>query len=666
MSVDVEASAVTREEGLAALSEALLVQHLKATWPRPQASATWFRKGPTPKRYSEDIRTVAVVGAGASQPIMAAAGELADELEQEADRLHGSDERDAELDKLEAVNGLNREDFETRLLAICRTPEEERKVREAISARFRHRHPTLLAYELVAHLMHHRFLDAVVSFNFDELLDQSIEDELGPNEYTKVVSERDCLAANEAGGPIFIKPHGTAAEPESLRFSNERYFTLPKSITRLLEERFDTDHLVLLNVGYAMQNIDFQYLLRKPKEVEIFNFNPHSLPEEAIDTIAESRESHREGKRDLHREAAYDAPRVFDLAPEGSDGSDPRFLDNLLKETTECLEAACKEDAAGPTHWRSTKRHLALVRLLREFDNTNERGQAEYLRRRAVLEIALAAAKGRGVVSISSMVDDRCGRYYDLYAQKAKKPDRWPKVCADGGLQESATAADTYEVLRELLADPEEGDIHQLRLPDPVELAKHTARQMDLGRSERGELTDLLAKTLEALQTDAEIEIHSRDDRVCSKIFTEPEILNSMTALQGWTHELLHATSYDQIWLISETGEWLAEPETEALLKQRCRRVKLLRAFDTDVEPQGFDDFAVRKLPWGRHNRHMTILCEREEPRAAIYFVRRLRSATVTPVYLWHQDDLKRMKNAFKQLWKEAKRYEREIKEPAE
>ena len=36
-----------------------------------------------------------------------------------------------------------------------------------------------LAYEILAHLMKHGFIDAIINFNFDEVLDQAIEDELG-------------------------------------------------------------------------------------------------------------------------------------------------------------------------------------------------------------------------------------------------------------------------------------------------------------------------------------------------------------------------------------------------------------------------------------------------------------------------------------------------------
>jgi hypothetical protein len=656
-----EATEETREDRLAAVSEALLVQHLQSSWPLPNQRASWFGDGPRPERYGESIRTVAVVGAGASLPILSLADDLAKELESDLGK-YDIEERGEYLDKLEDIYGLRRTAFETRLMALCRTPEGEQAVREVIGAKYRHRHPTLLTYELLAHLLHHRFLDTIISFNFDELLDQSIEDELGPNEFTRVVSERDFEPGEEVKGPLYVKLHGTATEPDSLRFTKERYFTIPKSIASLVERRFDVEHLVVLNLGFSMVNDDFQYLLRKPKEVEIFNLDPRPVSAAVREDITRRRRPERQ-RKDIERSEAFDAPAIFELAGEAGGAEDPYMLGGLLNDVTQSLELTCNSPMAGPACWRSTQRHLAMVRLLKEYDNSNEKHQAEYLRRRAVLEIAFAAAKGRGVVSIASMVDDRCGRYYDLYAQKAESPDDWPKVCWDGGLVESLPAPDTYEILPEVRAAAGVGgDIHQLHLADPEKLARHTARSLGISKRDRHELIELLTETLQILQVDTEIEVHSRDDRVCSKIFANAPVLTTLTALRGWTRELLLRThNYNELWVVAETGEWLAEDDVATILGTRCTRVKLLRAFEADGAPSG-GIFSLRKLPWGRHNRHMTILCDSGEPRAAIYFARRLRAATVTPVHLSHARDLERMSRAFAQLWKEAKIYESEQK----
>jgi hypothetical protein len=650
-------------EALKGLVDAMLARHLQTSWPDPrQATPGWFT-GKKPARYGEKIRTVAVVGAGASLPMLSVADGLAEDLEKNLET--NQQEREVELDRLQRVYGLDPTHFETRLTAICRTPEAERKVKQKISQDYRRRHPSLLTYELLAHLLQHRFLDAVISFNFDELLDQSIEDELGPNEYRKIVTERDFEPGETVEQPLYIKMHGTASEPESLRFTRDRYYWTPESIVEFVEQQFDVEHLVLLNLGFSMASFDFQYLLRKPTQLEIYHVDPVSLDSEVIDEIKKQRAKER-AQRTRVESSPDDDFALTDFSLPGKAKPTTEFLESAMSKIINALQTACIKPAAGPTRWRSTVRHRTVVELLKSSDTSTEARNILHLRRRAILEIAFAAAKGRGVISIASMVNERCGRYYDLYSQSAEDPDSWPKLCECGGLVESEVAPDTYEVLPDVRHEPPPvpvgpADVHRLRLAQPRKLAEHTLGHMGLPKREQDELTPLLTKTLKYLQEDTEIEIHSSDDRVCSKIFAHAVTLKTLTALQGWTRELLRTEqNFNELWVISETGEWLAQPEMRDCLTRSCEQVRLIRAFDTKLDLGGMD-LDHRRLPWGRHNRHMTILCCNGEPRAAIYFARRLRASTVTPVYLYEKLDLNRMVKAFEELWELAGGYEGEL-----
>jgi hypothetical protein len=658
---------VSRRKHLDSLSNLLLLRHLQESWPeRLESNPAWFGDGELPPGYQKNLRTVAVVGAGASYPMESIADELVEDLEME---LGGdSREREVELDRLENVYGLDRKNFETRLTAICRTPEAERKVRERISERYRHRHPSLLTYELLAHLLHHRFLDAIISFNFDELLDQAIEDELGPNEYTPVITERDCDPGVPTPAPLYIKMHGTASEPDSLRFTRERYYWTPKSIIELVEKQFEVEQLVVMNVGCRMSSFDFQYLLRKPDHLRIFHLDPNRLKRNVRTEIKKQREKER-GRQKVQRPDSNDRPVVADFSQRGKAGAD--FLPELLTEVIVALRKRCL--STPPTEWRSTLRHRAVVEILEGSQTNTPTQYAEYLRRRTILEFAFAAARGRGVLSIASMVDDRCGRYYDRYQRVAGDgADSWRKLCEAGGLQESKEWPNTYEVLKGLgpAEEREAKNVHQLWPANPQKLADHTLKSMNVpGKPTR--FRKLLTETLKFLQEETEIEVHSRDDRVCSKTFVKPVILRTFTALQGWTRYMLEATEdYNEVWAVSETGAWIARKETLKALenhekgapgsKREPIRLRLLTAFDpetTDPVRRLSGGVEMERLPWGRHNRHMTIVCKNGQPRAAIYFVRRLRAPTVTPVYLSHQQDLKRIVEAFEKLWEEAEQY---------
>jgi hypothetical protein len=648
------------KQGLSELAELLLVRHLQESWPRPHDETRgWFPEGKAPRRYDENVRAVAVVGAGASAPIFALADELASELEEEIDVDRG--DREAELARLENVYRLNPKAFETRLAAICRTPEAERKVRAKISERYRHRHPTLLVYELLAHLLHHRFLDAVISFNFDELLDQSIDDELSPAEYTKIVSERDFDPAAKLGGPLYIKMHGTASEPDSLRFTRERYYWTPKSILTLVGNQFDVDHLAVLNFGFRMNSFDLQRLLSKPRKLSIYHFDPKGFDSTVRKEIQKLRKRERKDERS-GRSASYDKIGGVDLS--GFKASSKKsFLSELTMELIAELERACDGKRAGPASWRSTLRHEAVIELLRESDAISHGHHIEYLRRRTILELAFSAAKGRGAIAVGAMVNDRCGRYFDLYRQVAgPAADSWRKLCFAGGLVEGDRSPEDYAVLSRVCNDEgDQSNLHQLRLADPAKLAKHVMKNMVVAPEREKKARDLLTRTLRALQTDTEIEMHSCDDRVCSKVFARPLILKTLTALQGWTLEMLRTSSdYDELWVIAESGNWLEQAEVKKVLKERIGaegKIKLINAFDTKLKMPKKLRVKKRPLPWGRHNRHMTIICDQGKPLAAIYFVRRLRSPTVTPVFLSNQKDLDQVAKSFEVLWREAEVY---------
>jgi hypothetical protein len=312
-------------------------------------------------------------------------------------------------------------------------------------------------------------------------------------------------------------------------------------------------------------NVDFQYLLRKPTEVEIFNFNPHPIPESVISEIAKRRQPIAQRHQKVPPRET-DFPVLCELAPAGADPEDAALLGATLTEVGTSLADACAVEGSGPARFRSIQRHEGLCHLLGNFEPGSSKRYADYLHRRAVLEIAFAAAKGRGVVSIASLADDRSGRYYDLYATEAEEPESWSSVCESGGLKENREAPDTYEVLP-AVRDPDEagGDIHTLRLADPNRLAGHVVKSLGHNRLRRGELTKALTKTLSTLQKDTEIEVHSRDDRVCSKIFADAKVLKTLTALRGWTNVILESERpYNELWVVAETGEWLTDPDIAA------------------------------------------------------------------------------------------------------
>jgi hypothetical protein len=242
-------------------------------------------------------------------------------------------------------------------------------------------------------------------------------------------------------------------------------------------------------------------------------------------------------------------------------------------------------------------------------------------------------------------------------------------------------------------------------------------------RATKKALVDALTNPgVSAWQT--EIEVHPEKDRVCSKIFSDPIVLPTLTSLTVAT-EGLFRTRADTFWVVSESGSWLlserildavfsVQRKGPAQIKLICvewptwitdclgsdevirdaveavpptlapgpfkRKIQRTPGAAIDVEMTFASEvltgdceelictvdirssqaaprsliFTVRRLPWYRHNRHMTIAVSGSSAQSAVYFARRLRALVVTPVLLGMNSDLAALRRSFEDLWTEA------------
>jgi SIR2-like protein len=679
-----------RDANLDELAKRLMARHLRLSVPdrsvRALLAEHYDRETYPDEMIERRMRCVAIVGAGASAPVLARGKELADTLEKD----FGRDE--VELERLRLVNNLKSTHFETRLMALSRTPEAERKVRETIAREYRIRYPPLLANELLAHLLKHRFLDAIISFNFDELLDQSIEDELGPSEYVQVVSERDCSDIQVDPDkpdyiPLYVKLHGTASEPASLRFTPDSYYAIPDRISSVVADLLDGEHCVLLNVGTGLTSFDFQRLLAYPKRLELFNLSLKELP----GRIRKEINKRRRRAKGLGASKGGTDPRPVSLY---ECATNEHGCDTQIRDVVAAVQRATESPRLDPRHgsgplvrWRSVLRHEAVATLFQGSRGGpwSKTAEAQYLERRVILELALAAAKARGLMSLLPLSQDRAGRYYDRYRRlRVHGAASWRGLCSAAGLEECEELPDA------LISRP------AFRKRDPPirkRKAKHKRRaKARLGKSRRAvierrkesqrlhelepsELADyviaritpkatvrqrtLLTDTIRGMQSDSEIELHTQDDRVCSKEFRNPATLRTTTSLQVYTWLMFRDLSKrDRVYICAETGAWLTRGTMPDLLR-KSEHIRSLHVFA--VEHEAVRTHYLKKHlavefvnPW-HHNRHMTVVCRGEEPVRAIYFARHQRRPVITAVYLNNPIDVRRMKGVHETRWAEAR-----------
>lgn len=132
-----------------------------------------------------------------------------------------------------------------------------------------------LFYEIIAHMFNHRFIDIIINLNFDEMLDSAIEDEMGDSDWMKITNDASCIkfekaiVDNRLRIPLYIKPHGTISDIDSMLYSVPQYLNLSSSIRDLLKKIFDgkvshdnessnkkIKRFNIISTGYAFNDTD--------------------------------------------------------------------------------------------------------------------------------------------------------------------------------------------------------------------------------------------------------------------------------------------------------------------------------------------------------------------------------------------------------------------------
>ncbi|HWA89664.1 MAG TPA: SIR2 family protein [Rhizomicrobium sp.] len=611
-------------------------------------------------------RIVVVVGAGASA---AAAGlpcgsEAADCLRDSAAELGLGELVKAEIERLKMQFNLDKEDFETTLLALSKYGRED--VLDKLHLIFGRRHHPWLGYELLAHCLKHRFIDAVINFNFDEILDQAIEDEVGAGAFHKLVLDGDCPAKvddwiDDARRsfklPLYIKPHGSAGQASSMRFTRESYAALSEGFVQVLLKLFSPEQPVhVLVLGYAMQSIEFNHILRR---------------------VAQGRSRRNEIRFFFHLKRDQYAQDVC-VGMEGPGLRRPHFPGGNLRidDVMDRIWALASRQfrAAKP---RGIERHRLVSELFAEprriedwrasirpgFREERARRLRRYFRDRTLVEIALAVAKAKGFANVENLADTRIGTYFRLYREECLHvPESEPLLsvgdaCRRLGLTVcnygSVTLGNTNRVLA-------------LRKFN-AEASRLVDRTLDLvlrGARPSLQIRQRFGAALLSMYKGDEVEVSAAGEPRSAVLFEKAEFLPTLAALKLRTEEIMtdRSLKWDALACTAETGQWLCESKyVLGEVKRRKARLALVvadNAYQRELKTQFGSHLLkpIRKLLWWRHNRHVTVFLERGRPRYAFSFERRSRTAHIVPFYLTADDDVRVIWDAFVAYWLKAGR----------
>lgn len=607
---------------------------------------------------------VPFIGAGASISAgLPNSGELQSQIYDELVRQPGSDALAQFLDEearalfpTEAKNGLLRLSLFEFAAIISRFAYARRallQVIRSVMAKATHRP---LAYELLAHLAKHGHVDHFVSLNFDELLDDSLRDELPDR--LRFISSRDDLP-----GPRFaretkpnvcylFKPFGTLAtdnykiEVEDVRqYGSETVWKfMLESVFRPVAGNILPD-IVLILVGYAAAEPAFGQLMKElleegQRRVSVFVVDPR-------DTLPQSLESlqGRDNFEAFH--ISIDADTAFDL---------------LLR----IMEI--KYLAGHPYRiWIPTARHRIVSSLPYRSITDHE------LRFR--LELILQAIKSRGFFTIEAVAEiERIRKYSHRACEVLQRmcdarsivPQASAPVGTPGLRQVYLLKNYDLEVMSQNLLSE-----YSLRSADPIIEWKI---QTDGGRSytavaETISHEEFLARRFKEIAGAPEIEVSTAASPSTRWLFKNAKLLNSVTRLTEETAVLFNAAIQGasvssepvEVYGVWTTGEWLFHDDgwawkrigqdllslmTSKRLKlsmilarnpigktERLNRREIVMQRLSEPIKEGY--CSIRYLNWWQQNRVLSLLYWHTEAGArearGIYMRRRLATPLVAP-----------------------------------
>ena len=322
-------------------------------------------------------------------------------------------------------------DFEKYISFLAKTFGKD-KVTEKLKEFYSVKYAPCLSYEIIAHLLKHGFIDVVINFNFDELLDQAIEEEVGQGNYYKIVSDGDVISLSDivVNGslkiPVYIKAHGTASNKSTLSLTQNNYFQIPKEVSNLIEQlvsgkrenklsRISTVNVTC--IGYSMQSEQFNSILEEhlSPQSQIFNLNVHGEPSSRNNKI----DGLRKGFVNLDYIEPQDGLSSFDVA-----------MRRLWAHVADCFTPSFKP--------RQISRHEIISNIFYEYnivgDENNQKADARpklkeyfnfnYFLDRVIIEIGILIAKNKGILDFHEVMPERLCNYYHLYRKRNENREK--------------------------------------------------------------------------------------------------------------------------------------------------------------------------------------------------------------------------------------------------
>ena len=492
-------------------------------------------------------------------------------------------------------------------------------------------------YEFLSHLVHHKLVDIIITTNFDEELEISLDDEIGRENYkiVKSLSEFDVFMEMRRKNSAFEKPvlfkvHGTISYPRTLRPTIE-------SVQKFEKEKFEVISEVLRNteifiiVGYGSRDTDFRNAL-----VEALRKRSDSMNIYWVHKREETRQKYKETSEEINKESGDKGEFSFII----------KDSDEFFEELAEEIEEIDKNKKI-PTIARHKIRNL----ILRHLD------VKDISKNKFYLEVIIFAVKAKGLFSIDALTD--CARIQRYYREliNAKNANCSP-----------------HELLKELekkgLIKQVKGKIGIYCVPvsQTEEIRQKIIDFFNLhGKLKGGEKLEL-REQLKKLEKEFDVDIVEPDASVYL-MFKNPKPIRDHGEWVKKTRKLVEDAK--ELKIIAQTGEWMTKGENRRIFENFLKNggeIKLItcekfKDAGMHSERQEYIEQELEKmvneyggrikmkyLSWEEISEHIRL----NDKSEGIYMKRMTKSPTVAPVWVEEREDYELLEKMFDYYWDKA------------
>lgn len=565
-----------------------------------------------------------------------------------------------EINRLKSMASVQDADFETSLIAFTRFNEafavsELRKM-------CGYKHVPNLSCEILAHLLKHRFLDVILNFNFDELLDNAIEEEIPvPGDYLHVFSEGHCPSSldelkidDRIKKPIYIKCQGTISQPNSLRFNGDKAFTIERGIQRLIADLLSGKpgkwsvpvRVNVLVFGFGMNNQSFNNLLENTPKGEFVE--GQELVFWLFDADAKLKD------KILNRFHTHcDRLRVISI-PNVIKGRMEGILVHLWAKLYSKFKTRYKpEDIA---------RHQLVNLIFKTQGYDDQLAINTYHKHRLYVELAILTLQSKGIVHLSQITQSRAGKYYALIRQnRTTELDAIYDVLRKIGIKKfGGFMYDTFRV--------EQNGTDQL-IETLWEKLRPAINVDNLYKMQFKVLAEQVCKDHSSVVVP---QYENVFDNFFSQLTNEDISITSLAwVFQYYQTAFSDPDSWDVMLAISEEGRFLRQDIDRGVFNKKSFGLILATTgidrpkteLEKKLETLNLVSGAIRYRPWWMHNKHMAIFLKRmptpytgdwkqDWTLVEGYFYRHhMLSRRITPVKISHRYDLERLLIMFAIYW---------------